>query len=233
MSKSPWFDAVFDPALLLLLGASVAAGLLAAWWLFPAGLVLWLVLFIRILSNPSLRLNQALQTRKDISQRFQSPFDHIQHSQVMIFNSIGSARGSKGAFQPVQAAVDRLIDQVYELCQRYTPMENYRMVTSSQGNPDQDLAAAKAQIESAKDPATKQAYEESAKDVQQRLEKYQAVCDQLNRFDAQLSGLVSALDGTLTDIVQAQTLDSKTAKVKIQEITQKLNQEVDQLKNLA
>ena len=233
MSKSPWFDAVFDPALLLLLGASVVAGLLAAWWLFPFGLALWLVLFIRIMVNPSLRLNQAIQTRKDISQRFQATFDHIQHSQVMIFNSINSTRSNRAAFQPVQAAVDHLIDQVYELCQRYTPMENYRMVTSTQGNPDQDLAEINVQIESAKDPATKQEYEESAKAVQQRLQKYKDVCDQLNRFDAQLSGLESLLDVSMTDVVQAQTLDSKTAKAKIQEITQKLNQEVEGLKALA
>ena len=97
----------------------------------------------------------------------------------------------------------------------------------------QDLDAINAQTESAKDPATKQEYEQSAKAVQQRVEKYKAVCDQLNRFDAQLSGLDSTLDVTLTDVVQAQTLDSKTAKAKIQEITQKLNQEVEELKALA
>jgi len=233
LSRSPWFDAVFDPALLLLLGAAVVAGLVAAWWLFPFGLVLWVILFIRILSNPSLRLNQAIQARKDISPRFQTPFNHIQHTQVTIFNTLNSAQGNARAFQPVQSAADRLIEQIYVLCQRFTPMENYRMVTSSQGNPEQDLAKINAQIDAAKDPATKQEYQESAQSIQQRVEKYKAVCDQLDRFDAQLSGLDSELDVILTEIIQAQTLDTKAAKVKIQEIIQKINQEEGQLKTLA
>jgi hypothetical protein len=82
VNQSPWFDAIIEPSALLILIASVFAGLLAAWWLFPVGLVVWLFIFLRILLDPSLRLNQVVSGRVELAQRFQVPFGRVQKINV-------------------------------------------------------------------------------------------------------------------------------------------------------
>jgi len=42
--QSSFRSALFQPLNLAMLGVTILAGVLAAWWLFPIGLVLWLIM---------------------------------------------------------------------------------------------------------------------------------------------------------------------------------------------
>ena len=44
--RSPWMSALIDRMNLATLGIAIAAGLLAAWWLLPAGLIVWIIMVI-------------------------------------------------------------------------------------------------------------------------------------------------------------------------------------------
>ena len=55
--RSPLVTALFhglNPAMFAL---AVLAGLVAAWWLFPIGLILWMIMVWRIASDRSIRLD--------------------------------------------------------------------------------------------------------------------------------------------------------------------------------
>ena len=42
--RSPWLQALTDRMNLIMLGLAIVSGLLAAWWLLPIGLLIWLVM---------------------------------------------------------------------------------------------------------------------------------------------------------------------------------------------
>ena len=44
--RSPWMSALIDRMNLATLGIAIAAGLLAAWWLLPVGLIVWAIMVI-------------------------------------------------------------------------------------------------------------------------------------------------------------------------------------------
>ena len=44
--RSPWMSAFTDRMNLATLGIAIAAGLLAAWWLLPVGLIVWAIMMI-------------------------------------------------------------------------------------------------------------------------------------------------------------------------------------------
>ncbi|MBI4630594.1 MAG: hypothetical protein HY740_02555 [Chloroflexi bacterium] len=51
--KSIYLTALTHPLHTATLALAVAAGLCAAWWLFPIGIVLWLIMVINIVRDPS------------------------------------------------------------------------------------------------------------------------------------------------------------------------------------
>lgn len=234
MTGSPWFDALLDPAALLVLATAVLAGLLAAWWLFPLGILLWLFMVVRNLTDPSLRLNQTIQNRKDVAQRFMPAFNSIQKAQISTFNSIQATnRAMRGVLQPVQTAVDHAVEQAYELAKRFTPMENYRQVSVPPANLEKDLADVTEQMNAAQDAAAKREYQESANAMRQRLDKYNEVCNQLDQVDAQLAGLKNELDVVMTETVQLEALTPAQAKEQVPQLVERINQEAEQLKQKA
>ena len=100
--RSPFLTALFHPLNILMLALSALAGLIAAWWLFPLGLLFWLVMVIAVARDPSLRISHQLHQREPLAQRFQRYFDRIERSQVGVFNSLSSAPArTRRALQPV------------------------------------------------------------------------------------------------------------------------------------
>src|SRR5262245_30386223 len=103
MNRSPLVTALINPLNLATLGLAVAAGLCAAWWLFPAGLLVWGIMVASIALDPSLRMSAAIERRAPVAPRFQTQFDRIERAQVNIFNSIAQAQPAmRGVLQPVK-----------------------------------------------------------------------------------------------------------------------------------
>lgn len=183
-----------------------------------------------ILRDPSLRLNQAIQNRKDLAGRYQSIFYKIQRTQVSIFNStILVANVKERSLQPVLASLDQLVETAYQLCKRFTPLENFRQVSTSAGDQQVDLEIIEAQINAASDPTVRKDYEDSARSIQERLIKGKELDGQLNRLDSLLTSLVNDLDGIQTEIISIQPMDVKRIRMKTPELIQKIQQETQQL----
>jgi hypothetical protein len=130
MMRSPVLIVFLNPLHLATLALAVAFGLCAAWWLFPVGLVVWASMFVLAYRDPALQLDQIVQSRSPLAQRFQKPFDQIQRAQVSLFNNLRPARPKvRQSLQPLQESINRLTEQAYHLCLQMSALQNYYLIT--------------------------------------------------------------------------------------------------------
>jgi len=229
--RSPFLTALLHPLNLAMLGLSAFAGLVSAWWLFPIGLLLWIVMVIAVARDPALQINHQMQTRDPLAQRFQQYFNRIERSQIGVFNSLASAPArTRRVLQPIQVEINALTHQVYALCQRMTSLENYRLVSQSQSDLESDLEQIKDKISTTEDTLIKQEYEESRRALEERLSKLNAVSTQLDRVEAQLMSLSNELDSVVTEMIRLQAMGADSAKSFVPALVEKLKQESVQLK---
>jgi chromosome segregation ATPase len=229
--RSPLLTALLHPLNILMLVLSALAGLIAAWWLFPLGLLFWLVMVIAVARDPSLRISHQLQQREPLAQRFQRYFDRIERSQVGVFNSLASAPArTRRALQPVQAEVNVLVDRAYALCKRMTGLENYRVVSQSRADMQLDLQQIEAKIQQADDALVKREYEESRQALQERLAKLDAVSTHLERVEAQLMSLTNEMDAIVTEVIRLQAVGPEDATRSVPALVKKIREEAEQLR---
>lgn len=203
--RSPFMMGLLHPLNLLMLGLSACAGLVAAWWLFPIGLLLWLVMVVAVSRDPSLRISHKMQSRQPLAQRFQRYFDRIERSQISVFNSLPSApRRTRKAFQPVQDELEALTAQTYRLCRRMTALENYRLVSESTSNLTADLKRIDEAIDQAGDVLVKQEYEDSRRAMLERIAELQLVASDLDRVEAQLLSVTNEMDSIVAEVIRLQ-----------------------------
>jgi hypothetical protein len=188
-----------------MLALSAVAGLVAAWWLFPLGLLLWLLMVVVVSRDPSLRFRHRMRRRKPLAHRFQAYFSRIERLQVRVFNSLAPApAGTRKALQPVQQELEALAEQVYELCRGLTALENYLLVSESTTNLSAELRRTEEAIDRASDPLVKREYEESREAVVERIAKRKQAASELDRVEAQLVSLANDLDGIVAEVLRLQ-----------------------------
>jgi hypothetical protein len=228
--RSPMVTALVHPLNLFMLAAAVVAGLISAWWMFPLGLFLWLVMVIVVSRDPALRLNVDKDRRDTLAQRFQEYFSRIERAQVSVFNSLSNAPAPvRRAMQPVQDELGRLVDRTYAFCQRMTNLDNYRMVAESQRNLDQDLKRVEETLSRTQDPIIRQEYEESKRALEARLGDRLALIRQLDRVEAQLLGLANETDRIVADVLRLQAVGGKEAERRASQLVRRLRQEQSEL----
>ena len=229
--RSPIITALFHPLNIAMAGLAVFAGLVAAWWLFPVGLLVWLIMVVTVSRDRAVRLNHQMQRRSPLAQRFQRYFDRIERAQVSIFNTLAAAPSrTQRTLQPIQEEVDTLTSEAYGLCQRMTSLENYRKISQSQADLNSDLAHINALIEQTDDPQVLLDYEESRRALRSRLDKLQDVSVQLDRVEAQLLSLANEMDGVVTEVVRLQAAGSERAAERVHVIAEHLREETEQLR---
>lgn len=229
--RSPFLTALLHPLNMIMLGLALFAVLFSAWWLFPIGLLFWLIMVLRVARDPTLRFNHQMQERAPLAQRFQRYFDRIERAQLGVFNTLSSApNATRRVLQPVQTELELLTDQVYALGKRMTTLENYRMVTQSQSDLEHDLQELNETIEQTEDDLVRREYEESRQSLQNRLDKLKAVSTQLERVEAQLMSLSNELDATVTEVIRLQAMGADSAKQFVPELTERLRQQRLQLR---
>jgi hypothetical protein len=228
--RSPLLTGLIHPINLLMLGLSVFAGLVSAWWLFPVGLVFWLVMVINVANDPSLRMSHRMQRREPLAQRFQKRFGRLERFQVSIFNSLASAPPDvRRVLQPVQDETERVVDEAYALCRRMTGLENYRLVTQSQADLEAELNELNDIIDRTDDLVTRQEYEDSCQALQGRIKELGVVSTQLDRVEAQLVGLANEMEGIITEVVRLQAMGPDEAERHVDSLVQKLREETAEL----
>ena len=229
--RSPFLTALFHPVNIIMLGLAAFAGLVAAWWLFPAGLLFWGAMVFNVARDQALRLNYQMQQRAPLAPRFQRHFDRMQRAEVAVFNALASASSkTRRVFQPVCTEISTLTNEVHTLCQRMTVLENYRAVSQSQSNLSTDLKHIDEAITSTEDTTVRREYEESRLALHERLAKLQTVSSQLERVEAQLLSLANEMDGIVTEVVRLQATGADSAAAFVPELVMHLRQQTAQLR---
>lgn len=231
--SSPFVTALFDPLNIMILVLSVAAGLVAAWWLFPLGLLFWLIMVVTLSRDAGFRLAHAAQNRAPLAYRFQTHYERVKRAQLSLYNAINSLSPGMGpALQPVLNSLNNLVDDVYDLCQRMTALENYRTVSTANANLQDELNALNDKIERASDPGVKREYQEALAAMQQRVKKLEEASARLDRVDAELAGLVSDLNTQVTEILRLQTLPKDEIQRNIPGILKVLHEHQRQIREI-
>jgi hypothetical protein len=214
-----------------LLTISIFAGLLAAWWLFPLGLLCWGLLVWMSLRDPSKQLSRKMEKRQPLSNRFQALFDRVERNQVAIFNAIQSSdKPLRRAMKPIDRLANSLVEEVYQLSLKMTRLENYRLVSVTSDNPDAEIESLEQKVASAADARVRREYEDALLALRQRQESLDAVSARLERVEAIISGVSRELDRVLADVIRLQSLDSRQAKQVIDDLAGSLRQQQDELK---
>ncbi|MBN1933860.1 MAG: hypothetical protein JW934_04295 [Anaerolineae bacterium] len=228
--RSPWIVAFVHPLNLFMLMAAAAAGLVSAWWMFPLGLLFWLIMVAMVARDPALKINAGRDGRASLARRFQRYFDRIERAQVNVFNSLSNASAEiKRAMQPVQSEMESLVNRTHALCHRMTNLDNYRLVTESQSTSQNDLKRIDEAIAQAQDPLVRQEYEESRRSLQARQADQQTIVEQLDRVEAQLLSLANEMDGVVADVLRLQALGGQEAQRQSAQLAQRLRREQAEL----
>jgi hypothetical protein len=221
--------ALVHPLNLAMLGMAVVAGAIAAWWLLPLGLIVWLAMVVTVSRDAGVQFNYQMQSRDPLAQRFQEYFDRIQRAQLRVFNALASAPSRmRRALQPIRDQVDALTEQVYSLCLRMTTLENYRVVTESQRDLSGDLARIDEALKRTTDPVIRQEYESSRESIQERLDRQYTVSVLLDRVEAQLLGLANELDSLVSEVIRLQAMVPEDAARHVSGLVASLRQQAAQ-----
>jgi hypothetical protein len=217
MSQSPFLTALFHPVNLAMLALVVVAGLVAAWWLAPIGILLWIVMVIIIARDPGLQLTFSRVNRQPLAQRYQYRFDKLDRSRVTIFNAVASSRSPvlQKIVEPVQTKLDELIEHVFRLCLQLSALDNNYAVQNITGNFDTDIAKLEESIKTVSDETSRKGFQDTLQSLQTRKEKLNCVEKLLTRFETQLTGTSSVIDGVVMSVVGFKGRDPKQVEEKI------------------
>jgi uncharacterized phage infection (PIP) family protein YhgE len=231
-AQPPLLIAFLNPLNLAILALSAAAGLCAAWWLFPLGLIFWGLMIVRIARDPALRIDHTMKTREPLAQRFQRAFDQIEKGQASLFNTLSLTKpGVQRAMQPVQDEVERLVEETYQICQRMSAIENHLLVTKAGRNLEDDLSQLNEKITAVTDEVTRRNYEESKKALEDRLDNLKTIATLLDRFEASLSSISNTIDNTLTETVRLQAASVDTINANVPTLLQAIQAQAKQIKD--
>lgn len=233
--RSPLVTALFHSLNPAMLGISILAGLVAAWWLFPLGVILWIVMVARIASDRRIRLDYDMNARSGtLSARFQDQYGKVVQSQMRIFNSLMSAGGRmKTALDPVQAEIELLTTRVYDLCRQMTGPENYVKVSKMNTDLEGERALLKLSLESATDPLVKREKEEALAALDDRIKKLKKVSTFLDRVEAQLASMTTSMDAILADIIRLQAMGGAQAEKEVPDLIRQIRAQSTQVEKFA
>ena len=232
MSRSPLLTALFHPINLFMLALTAAAGLCSAWWLAPFGFVFWLIMVFSIARDPGLQMTFNRQNRQPLAQRFQIRFDRLDRARFSIFNAMAQSNnpGLQKTVETVQTALDELVEHAYLLSLRMTAMDNNFSIQQVTSNFDDEITKMQKSISENSDPASRKEYEATLQSLQARQAQLKAVGALLSRFEAQLTGTNSAVDGVVTSVASFQGRDGKQVEGKIPALLEIIQTEQSELK---
>jgi hypothetical protein len=214
--------------------AAILAGLVAAWWLAPLGLIFWLVMVIVVASDPGLKMTFTRQNRQPLAQRFQARFDRMERARFSIFNTLTtfSAQAHK-ASEPAATALDDLVEQVYQLSLRMSSLDNNAAIQRLTSSSADDIAKMQENIAGATDATSRQEYEstlQSLLDSQSRSKEIDAL---LTRFDALMTGSGNAVDSVVTGVVGLQGRSVPQIQEKVSGLLSAIQTEENELQQFA
>ncbi len=227
--RSPLTTALLNPLNIITLVFSGLAGLLAAWWLFPLGLVVWAIMVGAIANDKSIRINYNMEARMGtLSSRFQEPYAKAVKAQMRIFNSLLSASGeNRRALEPVQNEIEKLVDEIYTLCQKMTVPENYVQVAKGKtADLEGERALLVLSLDKDMDSALKKQKEDAIRSLESRIQKTKDLATILERIQAQLASTTTFMDAMLSDIMRLQVMGAEQTRQEVPTLLEKIRAEI-------
>ncbi len=229
--RSSLLTALVQPASLVMLALSAASGLCAAWWMAPVGMAFWLVVLITGFRDPALRLSNTVANRTTLAYRFQSKFERVEKTQTSLFMTLQLApAGVQRAMKPVQSAVDGLVEQTYQVCQKFANVDNY--ITLTRENKDLDKQVSELENKLANtvvDERTRGEYEEALQTLKTQQQNLAEMSSLLERFETQLTTLTSTLETIQADAIRLQTVDPKFSHDEVPDMLHRINVQSSEL----
>jgi hypothetical protein len=230
-NRPPLLTALLNPLNLSMLALTAAAGLCSAWWLAPVGLLFWLIMVIVIARDPGVQITFSRQSREPLAQRYQTRFDRLDRARVSILNSLqGKSPAFQRAVEPIQTALADLVEHAYQLSLRMSALDNNFSVQQISGNFNDDIAKMQKSISEAMNPADRKEFEQTLESLKTRQTQLKSVSTLLSRFEAQLTGTNSAVDGVVTSLISLQGRSSKGVDEMIPSLLKVIETEQDELK---
>ncbi len=230
-NRPPLLTALLHPLNLAMLALTFAAGLCSAWWLTFLGLGLWLVMVVRIARDPGVQFVYTRESRQPLAQRYQVRFDKLERSRVQILNSMqGTSPYYRKAVEPLQAALDDLVEHAYQLSLQLTALENTYAVQQITNKFDDDIAKMQKNIQEADNPADRKEFEQTLESLKTRKSQLKAIGMLLSRFEAQLTGTNNAVDSVVTGVISLQRRSAQEVEEKIPAFQKIIATEQEELK---
>jgi hypothetical protein len=230
-NRPPLLTALLNPLNLSMLALTAAAGLCSAWWLAPVGLLFWLIMVIVIARDPGVQITFSRQSREPLAQRYQTRFDRLDRARVSILNSLqGKSPAFQRAVEPIQTALADLVEHAYQLSLRMSALDNNFSVQQISSNFNDDIAKMQKSISEATNPADRKEFEQTLESLKTRQTQLKSVSTLLSRFEAQLTGTNSAVDGVVTSLISLQGRSSKGVDEMIPSLLKVIETEQDELK---
>jgi hypothetical protein len=228
---SPWQIALLHPLNLSMIALAFAAGLCAAWWLLPIGLLIWFMMVIFYQNNRDLQLSLVIHSRQGLARRLQDRFARIERSQISFYNSLSSSpRRTRKRMQSLQDAMNSAVDWIHGFCFRLTALENYRAVQKVR-NSQAEIEVLNDNIAKALDPRVKAEYEETRQALERRLENLEHINAYMDRVDAQLNNVGLVFEDILSQAISIQATYTSESASDLQRLTQSIQDQVSQLAN--
>jgi len=211
--RNPYLEALIHPINLSMLAIVTTAGLCAAWWLFPLGILFWIIMILNIAHDPSLRIFYQIKSRQPLAPRFQTKFEKIESWQVKLYNTLIVTKPKvRKAFQPVQNEANNLANKIHDLCQRNSALENYRLVNAHNQDLENEWITLKSEIEKTSDPSIKESLTHSLRNIETRMGRHQQVTTQLESVDDQIEVAEKTMEKVVTDVLRLQALGLSAIK---------------------
>lgn len=230
--RSPLTTALLNPINIITLVFSGLAGLMAAWWLLPIGLIVWGVMVATIANDKAIRINYNMEARLGtLSSRFQEPYSKAVKAQMRIFNSLLSATaGNRRALAPVQDEVENLVGEIYTVCQKMTGPENYVQVSKGKlADLEGERALLVLSIDDKMDPAIKKQKEDAVKTLSGRIQKTKDISTIMERIQAELGSTTTFMESILSDIMRMQVLGTEQTTEEVPALLEKIRGEIKEL----
>jgi hypothetical protein len=231
MPRSSWQIALSNPINLLMLVVSIGAGLICAWWLFPLGVLLWAIMVLTMVLDPSIRIKQTIEDRPRLPERFEGLVSRLEKSQVVFLQSMESSRFQiKGTFGEFQTAINNLVDQSRDLCVQLTPLESYIQANVT-SNPQKDLDQLDRLISIIEDPAAKKGYDSARQDLLLKASKFNQAKETLKESDVLLNQIVAEMENSVNDSVRLKKLKVQEIQPQISLLVKRVNQQISQIED--
>lgn len=232
--NSAYRDAIRQPLNMAMLILSIIAGLVSAWWLLPVGLLLWFIMVRGVATHPVTQVQSTQPARPEVIARFQSAVERLEAGQLRALSAIGETkRPLRPALDPLQTEIKRLVDIAHRMAQRAAPLENQRKTRARlDGDLIHEIATIDRQLAEFTDEAIKRNLVKGRATMQARLDSLQALTDQLDRIEAELTDAADALDQTAAGIQRLRVGKSDQVADEVTALTTRLQEPAKRLAEL-